>query len=116
LTSLALLVNGASGSVGSAAVQQTVVRGARVIGTASRQTTTAFARWGPSPSPTGRAWPGEFARSRPAASAPRSMSPGAGSGRFWLPLAQTLPLAEVAQAHRVSEQGHVRGKLVLLVG
>jgi NADPH:quinone reductase-like Zn-dependent oxidoreductase len=38
------------------------------------------------------------------------------SGRFWLPLAQTFPLAEVAQAHRVSEQGHVRGKLVLLVG
>jgi NADPH:quinone reductase-like Zn-dependent oxidoreductase len=31
-------------------------------------------------------------------------------------VAQTFPLAEVAQAHRVSEQGHVRGKLVLLVG
>ncbi len=38
------------------------------------------------------------------------------SGRFSLPVAQTFPLAEVAQAHRVSEQGHVRGKLVLLVG
>jgi NADPH:quinone reductase-like Zn-dependent oxidoreductase len=31
-------------------------------------------------------------------------------------VAQTFPLAEVAEAHRVSEQGHGRGKLVLLVG
>ena len=38
------------------------------------------------------------------------------SGRFSLPVAQTFPLAEVAEAHRVSEDGHVRGKLVLLVG
>jgi NADPH:quinone reductase-like Zn-dependent oxidoreductase len=37
------------------------------------------------------------------------------SGRFSLPVAQTFPLAEVAQAHRVSEDGHARGKLVLLV-
>ena len=36
------------------------------------------------------------------------------SGRFSLPVAQTFPLAEVAEAHRVGEQGHVRGKLVLL--
>jgi NADPH:quinone reductase-like Zn-dependent oxidoreductase len=38
------------------------------------------------------------------------------SGRFRLPVAQTFPLAEVAEAHRVSEQGQARGKLVLLVG
>jgi len=38
------------------------------------------------------------------------------SGRFSLPVAQTFPLAEIAKAHRVSEDGHVRGKLVLLVG
>ena len=37
-------------------------------------------------------------------------------GRFSLPVAQTFPLAEIAEAHRVSEDGHVRGKLVLLVG
>jgi NADPH:quinone reductase-like Zn-dependent oxidoreductase len=36
------------------------------------------------------------------------------SGRFSLPVAQTFPLAEVAQAHRVSEQGRVHGKLVLV--
>ena len=38
------------------------------------------------------------------------------SGRFSLPVARTFPLAEIAQAHRVSEDGHVRGKLVLVVG
>jgi len=37
------------------------------------------------------------------------------SGRFSLPVAQTFPLAEIAQAHRVSEDAHVRGKLVLVV-
>jgi len=36
-------------------------------------------------------------------------------GEFSMPVAQTFPLAEGAQAHRVSEAGHVRGKLVLLV-
>jgi NADPH:quinone reductase-like Zn-dependent oxidoreductase len=38
------------------------------------------------------------------------------SRRFSLPVAQTFPLAEIAEAHRVSEDGHVRGKLVLVVG
>jgi NADPH:quinone reductase-like Zn-dependent oxidoreductase len=38
------------------------------------------------------------------------------SGRFSLRVAQTFPLAEVAQAHRISEGGHVRGKVVLVVG
>ena len=37
------------------------------------------------------------------------------SGRFSLPVAQTFPLAEIAEAHRVSEDGLARGKLVLLV-
>jgi len=41
---------------------------------------------------------------------------GSTSGRFSLPVAQTFPLAEIAEAHRVSENGHVRGKLVLVVG
>lgn len=37
-------------------------------------------------------------------------------GRFSLPVAQTFPLEQIAEAHRLSEGGHVRGKLVLLVG
>lgn len=35
-------------------------------------------------------------------------------GRFSLPVAQTFPFEQAAQAHRLSEEGHVRGKLVLV--
>ena len=38
------------------------------------------------------------------------------SGRFEQPTVRTFRLAEIAEAHRVSEQGQVRGKLVLLIG
>jgi NADPH:quinone reductase-like Zn-dependent oxidoreductase len=37
------------------------------------------------------------------------------AGRFSLPVAQTFPLEQIADAHALSETGHVRGKLVLLV-
>jgi NADPH:quinone reductase-like Zn-dependent oxidoreductase len=37
------------------------------------------------------------------------------TGRFSLRVAQTFPLGAIADAHRLSETGHVRGKLVLLV-
>lgn len=37
------------------------------------------------------------------------------AGRFRLPIAQTFPLAEIAEAHRISETGHPGGKLVLTV-
>jgi NADPH:quinone reductase-like Zn-dependent oxidoreductase len=37
------------------------------------------------------------------------------AGRFSLPVGQSFRLAEIAEAHRVSESGHVRGKLVLLI-
>jgi NADPH:quinone reductase-like Zn-dependent oxidoreductase len=37
------------------------------------------------------------------------------AGRFTLPVAQTFPLEQIADAQRLSEGGHVRGKLVLLV-
>jgi NADPH:quinone reductase-like Zn-dependent oxidoreductase len=37
------------------------------------------------------------------------------AGRFSLPVAQTFPLEDIGQAHALSETGHVRGKLVLLV-
>jgi NADPH:quinone reductase-like Zn-dependent oxidoreductase len=38
------------------------------------------------------------------------------AGRFTLPVAQTFALEEISEAHRMSETGHVRGKLVLLIG
>nr|WP_245914944.1 zinc-binding dehydrogenase [Amycolatopsis sulphurea] len=38
------------------------------------------------------------------------------SGRFAPPAAQAFPLTEVAEAHRVSEEGRVRAKLVLVTG
>lgn len=37
------------------------------------------------------------------------------AGRFSIPVAQTFPLEQIAEAHRLSETGHVRGKIVLLV-
>ncbi len=37
------------------------------------------------------------------------------AGRFSLPVAQTFALEQIAAAHALSETGHVRGKLVLLV-
>jgi NADPH:quinone reductase-like Zn-dependent oxidoreductase len=38
------------------------------------------------------------------------------AGRFWLPVDKTYPLHEIARAHRTSETGHTRGRLVLIVG
>jgi NADPH:quinone reductase-like Zn-dependent oxidoreductase len=35
--------------------------------------------------------------------------------RFAMPVARTLPLTQAAEAHRLSQDGHVRGKLVLVV-
>jgi NADPH:quinone reductase-like Zn-dependent oxidoreductase len=163
----ALLVNGASGSVGSAAVQLAVVRGARVIGTASPANHDYLRSLGAEPVAYGQGLAGRVRALAPggvdaaldvagSGVLPEliDLAGGAGhvvtvadfggarehgvafssgdagravhalgeigelieSGRFWSPVAQTFPLAEVAQAHRVSEQGHVRGKLVLLVG
>jgi NADPH:quinone reductase-like Zn-dependent oxidoreductase len=162
-----LLINGASGSVGSAAVQFAVVRGARVIGTASPANHEYLRSLGAEPVAYGEGLvegvrglaPGgvdvaldvagsgvlpelielaggpehvvtvaDFGGAREYAV--RFSSGDAGravhalgeigelieSGRFSLPVAQTFPLAEVAEAHRVSERGHVRGKLVLLIG
>jgi NADPH:quinone reductase-like Zn-dependent oxidoreductase len=162
-----LLINGASGSVGSAAVQLAVARGARVIGTASPANHEYLRSLGAEPVAYGEGLAGRV----------RALAPGgvdaaldvAGSGvlpevielaggpahvvtiadfagaqkygvrfsrgedgraihaltgigelieagRFSLPVAQTFPLAEIAAAHRVSQDGHRRGKLVLVVG
>jgi NADPH:quinone reductase-like Zn-dependent oxidoreductase len=162
-----LLINGASGSVGSAAVQLAVVRGARVIGTASPANHDYLRSLGAEPVAYGEGLAGRVRALAPdgvdaaldvagsgvlpelieLAGGPehvvtiadfggaqqhgvRFSSGDAGravhalaeigelieSGRFSLPVAQTFPLAEIAEAHRVSEDGHVRGKLVLLVG
>jgi NADPH:quinone reductase-like Zn-dependent oxidoreductase len=161
-----VLINGASGSVGSAAVQLAVARGARVIGTASPVNHDYLRSLGAEPVAYG-----EGLRERVRALAPDGVdlaldvagsgvlpelieladgtehvvtiadfdgaqkhgvrfSSGDGgraihvlseigelieSGRFSLPVAQTFPLSEVAEAHRVSEGGHLHGKLVLLV-
>jgi NADPH:quinone reductase-like Zn-dependent oxidoreductase len=37
------------------------------------------------------------------------------AGRFWLPVERIFSLEQIAEAHRVSETGHVRGRLVLVV-
>jgi NADPH:quinone reductase-like Zn-dependent oxidoreductase len=162
-----LLVSGASGSVGSAAVQLAAARGARVIGTASPASHEYLRSLGAEPVAYGE---GLAARVRALApggvdlaldvagsgvlpelidlaggpghvvtiadfagaqqygvrfsrgDAGRALHALSGigelieSGRFSVPAVQAFPLAEVAQAQRVSEDGHVRGKLVLLVG
>jgi NADPH:quinone reductase-like Zn-dependent oxidoreductase len=46
----------------------------------------------------------------------REIGPLIESGSFSLPVAQTFPLEKIADAHGLSQEGHVRGKLVLLVG
>jgi NADPH:quinone reductase-like Zn-dependent oxidoreductase len=162
-----LLINGASGSVGSAAVQLAVVRGARVIGTASPANHEYLRSLGAEPVAYGEglvervralaadgvdaaldvAGSGVLPELIELAGGPEhvvtiadfggaqehgvTFSSGDGgravhalaeigelieSGRFSLPVAQTFPLAEIAEAHRVSEDGHVGGKLVLVVG
>jgi NADPH:quinone reductase-like Zn-dependent oxidoreductase len=162
-----LLINGASGSVGSAAVQLAVVRGARVIGTASPASHEYLRSLGAEPVAYGEGLAGRVRALAPdgvdlaldvagsgvlpelielaggpehvvtiadfagaqehgvrfsSGDAGRAVHALAGigelieSGRFSLPVAQTFPLAGIAQAQRVGESGHVRGKLVLVVG
>jgi NADPH:quinone reductase-like Zn-dependent oxidoreductase len=167
-SSSTLLINGASGSVGSAAVQLAVACGARVIGTARPANHDYLRSLGAEPVAYGQGLAGRVRVLAPdgidvaldvAGSGVLAelieLADGAGhvitvadfdgarehgvifssgdaagravhalgeigelieSGRFTLPLTQTFPLAEVAEAHRVSEHGHVRRKLVLLVG
>jgi NADPH:quinone reductase-like Zn-dependent oxidoreductase len=161
-----LLVNGASGSVGSAAVQLAVVRGAQVIGTASPANHDYLRLLGAEPLSYGEGLVERVRALAPAVDVALDVA-GSGilpelvelaggaehvvtiadfagarqhgvrfssgdtgravhaltgigelieSGRFSLPVAQTFPLAEIAEAHRVSEYGHLRGKLVLVVG
>jgi NADPH:quinone reductase-like Zn-dependent oxidoreductase len=160
-----VLINGASGSVGGAAVQLAVARGARVIGTASPANHDYLRSLGAEPVAYGEGLADRVGALAPGgvdlaldvagsgvlpelielAGGPENVvtvadfagakehgvrfsSGDAGravhvlgeigglieSGRFTPPAIQTFPLTDVAQAHRVSETGHVRGKLVLL--
>ena len=162
-----LLINGASGSVGSAAVQLAVARGARVIGTASPANHEYLRSLGAEPVAYGGGLAGRVRALAPGGADLALDVAGSGvlpelielaggpehvvtvadfagaqeygvrfsrgddgralyalngigelieSGRFSVPAVQTFPLADIADAHRVSENGHVRGKLVLTVG
>jgi len=165
-----IVINGASGSVGIAAVQFARARGAHVIGTASEANHDYVREFGAEPTTYGD---GLVERVRALAGGPDSVvdraldasgggvlpalveltgsaehvitiadyagaqetgvafSGGMGperawhaladaaelieAGRFRLPVAQTFPLADIAEAHRISEKGHPRGKLVVIV-
>jgi NADPH:quinone reductase-like Zn-dependent oxidoreductase len=162
-----VLINGASGSVGSAAVQLAVARGARVIGTASGANQDYLRSLGAEPVTYGDGLVDRVRRLAPdgvdfaldvagsdvlpelielaggadhvvtiadfagaqkygvrfsrgdTGRALHALSEIGGlieSGRFSVPDVQTFPLADIAEAHRVGESGHLRGKIVLLVG
>jgi NADPH:quinone reductase-like Zn-dependent oxidoreductase len=162
---MTLLVEGAAGGVGSAAVQLAVARGATVIGTASERNHDYLRRLGAVPTTYGEGLVDRVRELAPGGvdavldtagkgslpqlvqlvddpaqvvsiadfSAPelgaRVTSGGQragyalaeavrlhGEGRYTVEVERTFPLAEGAQAHRLSENGHVRGKLVLMVG
>jgi NADPH:quinone reductase-like Zn-dependent oxidoreductase len=162
-----LFINGASGGIGSTAIQLAIARGARVIGAASAANQNYLSLLGAEPVSYGD---GMVERVR--ALAPDGVDaaldvPGNGvlpelidlagsaekvitladfagatehgvhfsngfadgnafhslaeigvlieAGRFWLPVDKTFPLAHIAEAHRMSETGRVRGRLVLLI-
>ena len=160
-----ILINGASGTIGTAAVQLAIARGARVIGTGSPATHEYLRTLGAEPVAYG-----EGMAERVRALAPEGVdlaldAAGSGlpelidlagdedhvitiadfagakkygvrfssgesgraiyalaqvaklvdSGQFFLPVGQTFPLADVAEAQRLGESGGVRGKIVLLV-
>ena len=164
---MVLLVNGASGSVGSAATQLAVARGARVIGTASPANHEYLRSLGAEPMAYGKGFVdrvtaisadgvnlaldvagsgvlpeliglaggaehvltvADYAGAREHRVRFSSGDEGRAlyvldqigdlieSRRFAQPVVRAFPLAQVAKAHRLGESGHVRGKLVLLVG
>jgi len=162
-----VLIDGAGGGVGTAAVQIARNRGARVIGTASEPNHDYLRSLGAEPVTYGQGLEDRVRALAPdgidaafdvagggqlpalitlAGGADRvltiadytgaqeygvSFSGGPGTaqaldaireigsdieaGRFSLPVSRTFPLDEIAEAHRASEDGHVRGKLVLVI-
>jgi NADPH:quinone reductase-like Zn-dependent oxidoreductase len=161
-----LVVNGAAGAVGTAAVQLARVRGARVIGTASERNHEFLRSLGAEPTTYGAglvervralapdgvdlafdtagqggvpdliAVTGDPARVATiadfAAAALGVKVTGGGdfravealgeaaelteAGRLHMPVEQTFTFAQAPEAHRISQDGHVRGKLVLIPG
>jgi len=166
-TGTTLFINGASGGIGSTAVQLAAARGARVIGAASPANQDYLSLLGAEPVTYGQGMAGRVRALAPGgvdaaldvagngvlpqltdlAGDPRNVVTLADldgarqhgvrfsngfadghafhslatigelteTGRFWLPVDKTFPLAQIARAHRASEHGHVRGRLVLLV-
>jgi len=162
-----LFVNGASGGIGSTAVQLAVARGARVIGAASAANQNYLALLGAEPVVYGEGMVERVRAVAPdgidvaldvvgngilpelidlAGSSEKviTLADFAGSkehgvhfsngfadghgfhslltigelidaGKFWLPVDKTFPLEEIAESHRVSETGRVRGRLVVIV-
>jgi NADPH:quinone reductase-like Zn-dependent oxidoreductase len=162
-----VLINGAAGGVGSAAVQIARARGAQVIGTASENNHDYLRSLGAEPTTYGDgleqrvrelapdgvdaaldaagsgALPAlveltgspdrvvtiadflgaqetgvEFSGGMGTARAVRALSEIGDlieAGKFSLAVQQTFPLDQIAEAHELSQRGHVRGKLVVLV-
>jgi NADPH:quinone reductase-like Zn-dependent oxidoreductase len=162
-----LLVNGAAGGVGSAAVQIARARGARVIGTASPNNHDYLRSLGAEPTTYGEGLVGRVRELAPGGVDAALDAAGGGSlpalvelaggpervvtiadyagaqqtgvpfsggmgtnravhalrdiggpieaGQFSPAVPRTFPLAQIAEAHRLSESGHPGGKLVLLV-
>src|SRR3954451_22611587 len=161
-----IVVNGAAGGVGTAAVQLARARGARVIGTASEANHEFLRSIGAEPTTYGDGMveriralapngvdlafdtagkggipdlitlTGDPARVATIADfgaaavgvkvtgGAEGRAPGAldeaarlvDAGRLHVPVQQTFTFAEAPDAHRLSEGGHVRGKLVLVPG
>jgi len=51
---------------------------------------------------------------QPDASRLYQLAEEAGRGEFSIPIGRTMKLSEIQEAHRLSEQGSVRGKIVLV--
>jgi NADPH:quinone reductase-like Zn-dependent oxidoreductase len=161
-----LLVHGAAGGVGSAAVQLARARGARVIGTASEANHDFLRSLGAEPTTYGDGMVDRIRALAPdgvdlafdtagkggipdlitltgdparvatiadfgaaalgakvtggsAGRAPGALDEAARlveAGRLHVPVQPTFTFAEAPEAHRLSESGHVRGKLVLVPG
>lgn len=166
-TGSTLFINGASGGIGSTAVQLAVARGARVIGAASAANQNYLTLLGAEPiiygdgmtervlafapdgvdaaldvtgngvlaklihlagGPHNVITLADFAGAKeygvhfsngfadgPAFHALNEVGALIEAGQFWLPVDKTFPLSEIAQAHRISETGRVRGRLVLTI-